>query len=170
MAWRGSGVRIPLAPLEEKTGGPPVFSSERRFKIGALRAIGAAASALRSHRRGRRFDSYIAHPLIPSRCHASRRDFSYHPFPYPRKFHIFHGSLRLLHGSPRLSYGSLRGMCQYSSTTPGVNRDDAGASRDDPGINRDYSGVNRNNPALRLTGRAQRLPASCAMRSSIARR
>ena len=33
----------------------PVFSSQAR-------AIGAAASALRSHRRGRRFDSYIAHP------------------------------------------------------------------------------------------------------------
>ena len=31
-----------------------------------IRAIGAAASALRSHRRGRRFDSYIAHwiPLL----------------------------------------------------------------------------------------------------------
>ena len=27
----------------------------------SIRAIGAAASALRSHRRGRRFDSYIAH-------------------------------------------------------------------------------------------------------------
>ena len=32
----------------------------------SIRAIGAAASALRSHRRGRRFDSYIAHwiPLL----------------------------------------------------------------------------------------------------------
>ena len=27
----------------------------------SIRAIGAAASALRSHRRGRRFDSYITH-------------------------------------------------------------------------------------------------------------
>ena len=31
-----------------------------------IRAIGAAASALRSHRRGRRFDSYIAHPISRS--------------------------------------------------------------------------------------------------------
>ncbi len=37
----------------------PVFSSQAR-------AIGAAASALRSHRRGRRFDSYIAHPISRS--------------------------------------------------------------------------------------------------------
>ena len=41
-----------------------------------IRAIGAAASALRSHRRGRRFDSYIAHPRFTLVGHVAASVFS----------------------------------------------------------------------------------------------